>query len=362
MTLDRGATIGIVGGGQLAKMLSVAAQQLGFRIRMLAPPDSDAVGFGVAHEVVEAPYDDRQAFGVFARGCDVITYEFENIPFTVFDGVEVPVRPAPLALRASQDRLVEKAFLQACALRVARYAPVRCVETLDAAREHIPVGRLKTRRLGYDGRGQVVVDRDTSSKAAMEALGGAPAILEECVEFYAETSAVIARGVRGEIAAYDCPRNRHRDGILRSTNFPSPLSHDVQDMAQYSAESVARALGYVGVLAVEFFVLPDQSKLLVANEIAPRVHNTGHWTLDGAATSQFENHIRAIAGWPLGPSERTANVEMVNILGDELSGFRTLLANPVARPYIYGKTSARPGRKMGHVNYVVGSVDKSRFT
>jgi len=362
LILERGATIGIAGGGQLGKMLAVAAQQLGFRVHVFAPPDGDIVAAGVAHHVVSAPYGDGAAFAAFANACDVVTYEFENVPFNVFDGIQVPVRPSPLALRVSQDRAVEKAFMRACGLNVARFEPVASAEELRVARTRIPFGRLKSRRMGYDGRGQCAVHPDISDDDAFCAIGRVPAILEEQVELYAETSTVLARSVKGATVAYDSPRNHHADdGILRSTTFPSPLPTELKELASAWTESLAKALDYVGVMALELFAVPDQARLLVANEMAPRVHNTGHWSLDGAMTSQFENHIRAIAGWALGCTTRTANIEMVNLLGDDVSRLNEFLANRVARPYIYGKAVTRPGRKMGHVNFVVGSVDNPRL-
>jgi len=357
MSLPPGAAIGIIGGGQLGRMLALAALQLGFRVHVLAPPEADNVAFAAAHVAVAAPYEDGAAMRAFASAVDVVTYEFENVPVSALDPVTVPVRPGRMALAASQDRAAEKAFLAACGLPVARNVAVSGPEDLDRVRAAIPHGILKTRRFGYDGKGQTRIGPGTSSAAAFAEIGEAPAILEETVDFVAETSVVLVRSGCGEVAAYPSATNTHEDGILRRTAFPAPLAPESEQTARDLAARVAEALDYVGVLAVEFFVTDDPRRPLIANEMAPRVHNTGHWTQDGAVTCQFENHIRAIAGWPLGAADRTADVTMVNLLGEEAGTLPEHLHNRAARAHLYGKTAARPGRKMGHINFLARTVD-----
>ncbi|MEM9223888.1 MAG: 5-(carboxyamino)imidazole ribonucleotide synthase [Pseudomonadota bacterium] len=357
MSLAPGSAVGIIGGGQLGRMLAMAALRLGLRVHVYAPPEADNVAFAAAHHAVEGAYDDRLALKRFAAGVDVLTYEFENVPPTVFDGIATPVRPSPLALATAQDRLPEKAFLAACGLATARYAAIHSVDELDRVREAIPKGFLKTRRLGYDGKGQVRVDGAMASRDALDTIGNAPAIFEEAIPFTDETSVVLVRTEAGDLASYAPSRNEHEGGILRRTSFPGPLNPEFEAVARRWTANVAEALSYVGVLAVEYFVTEDPERPLIANEMAPRVHNTGHWTMDGALTSQFENHIRAICGWPLGSTSRTAEVTMVNLLGEEASDVAGHLHNRLARAHIYGKRTARPGRKMGHVNFLTRTVD-----
>ena len=352
MRLPVGATIGIIGGGQLGRMLSLAAMDLGFRVHVYAPPEADNVAFAVAHETVAAPYEDGAAMAAFAAAVDVVTYEFENVPVAALADVMAPIHPDPKALSAAQDRLVEKAFLASCGLPVAPHEAVDSAADLDRVRETIPNGILKARRLGYDGKGQARVAPGVSSADAFAAIGAVPAILEALVPFRAETSVILARGHDGASLAYDTTANVHEDGILRRTSFPGPLAGELEARAQAMTAAVAAALGYVGVLGVEFFVTDDPASPLIANEMAPRVHNTGHWTMDGAATSQFQNHIRAIAGWPLGPTTRIADVTMLNLLGDEVAETAARLESPGARAHIYGKSAAKLGRKMGHINFV----------
>lgn len=355
--LATGATIGIVGGGQLGRMLGLAALDLGFRVHVFAPPEADNVAFAIAHDTVEAPYEDAAAMARFAAGVDVLTYEFENVPVAALAGVETPIRPTRAALDKAQDRLTEKAFLAECGLPVGRHIAVDTLADLEAARAEIPDAILKARRLGYDGKGQTRVAPGIESGKAWSAIGGAPAILEARIDFSAETSVILVRGMDGTSLAYPMTENIHEAGILRRTRFPAPVSAEVAATAGRHVANVAGALDYVGVLAVEFFVTREAERPLVANEMAPRVHNTGHWTMDGAATSQFENHVRAIAGWPLGPVGRTADVTMENILGEDVESLAATLHNPAARPHVYGKRQARPGRKMAHVNFVADAVD-----
>ncbi|GAB5378460.1 MAG: 5-(carboxyamino)imidazole ribonucleotide synthase [Acuticoccus sp.] len=355
--LPIGATIGIIGGGQLGRMLSLAALDLGFRVHVFAPPEADNVAFATAHHTVAARYDDGGAMAAFAAGVDVLTYEFENVPVAALDGVATPIHPNPQALLKAQDRLTEKAFLAECGLTVGAHRPVGSVAELDVARGEIPDGFLKARRLGYDGKGQARITPDVDSEVAFAAIGSVPAILEARIPFVAETSLIMARSTRGDTRAYEMADNRHEEGILRRTAFPGPLGAAAMAQAAASVARICEALSYVGVIGVEFFATGDRAAPLVVNEMAPRVHNTGHWTMDGALTSQFHNHIRAIAGWPLGPVTRTADVTMDNLLGDEVFAVVGHLDDPAARPHIYGKRESRAGRKMGHINFVGNPVD-----
>ncbi|MEM0906279.1 MAG: 5-(carboxyamino)imidazole ribonucleotide synthase [Pseudomonadota bacterium] len=357
MMLSQGATIGIIGGGQLGRMLASAALELGFRVHVYAPPDADNVAFAAAHKGVVAAYDDHAAMLAFAQDVDVITYEFENVPVAALEGSQTPVWPPVGALSAAQDRLVEKAFLETCGFKVATHLPVNSAAELDEARKTIPNGFLKARRFGYDGKGQARIAPGVASDAAMAAISGVPAILEAAVNFRAETSIVLVRGEDGSTRSYTPTTNLHDGGILRRTHFETPLPPQVVDEAARLTAVAAEALGYVGVITVEFFVTDDADAPLIANEFAPRVHNTGHWTMDGALTSQFENHIRAVAGWPLGAVDRIADVTMVNLLGDDIDALSEHIKNPAARVHIYNKRAASPGRKMGHVNLLKRTVD-----
>jgi 5-(carboxyamino)imidazole ribonucleotide synthase len=351
-----GDTLGILGGGQLGRMLALAAARLGLRVHVYAPePDSPAFEVAARHTV--AAYDDAAALARFAADVAVVTFEFENIPVAPLRALPV-VRPAPDALAVAQDRLHEKAFFAASGLLVAPHARVDDVAELRAALATLGAPAiLKTRRFGYDGKGQVRITADDDPAAAIAAIGGAPAILEAVVPFAAETSTVLARGLDGRTVAWDAPANRNEGGILRRSTLPGPLPPPLAAEAERMTAAVAERLDYVGVLAIEWFV--TESGDLVANEMAPRVHNTGHWTEDGAVTSQFENHVRAVAGWPLGTPRRIVDIEMVNLIGDDADGWRRHLDNPAARLHLYGKREARPGRKMGHVNIVGYPVDRS---
>ncbi|WP_420394674.1 5-(carboxyamino)imidazole ribonucleotide synthase [Acuticoccus sp.] len=360
--LAPGDAVGILGAGQLGRMLALAAARLGFATHVFSP-DEAAPAAEVASRATVAAYDDADALAAFAASVAVMTYEFENVPVTAVRPLGDLVRPGPRALEVAQDRLVEKAFLAACGLAVAPHAPVDDLAGLGAAHATLgPHTILKTRRLGYDGKGQVRVGPHADLAAAFAAIGNVPAILEAAVPFVAETSTVLARGADGSIAAYAHPRNVHEGGILRRSTVPGPLEATAEDGAVRLATAVAERLGYVGVLAIEWFLAEDGA--LIANEMAPRVHNTGHWTEAAALTSQFENHVRAIAGWPLGSTRRTGDATMMNLIGDEVRDWRRHLAVPEARLHLYGKREAREGRKMGHVTVVGqtiagGSVDSS---
>lgn len=349
--LQTGAVIGILGGGQLGRMLAVAASRLGLRCHIFEPGDAPAGD--VAWRVTQAGYDDPAALTAFAHSVDVVTYEFENIPTAALDLIEAvrPIRPGREALRISQDRLTEKTFLTGLGLTC---APFRAVDTLDDLQAALAAlgcpAILKTRTLGYDGKGQVRITDPAEADAAFAAMAGAPAILEGFVAFDREVSVIAARGLDGRVAAYDPGENVHQDGILRTTTVPATLTARLRQDAVLLAGRVLTALDYVGVMGVELFVTPQG---LLVNEIAPRVHNSGHWTQAGCTVDQFEQHIRAVAGWPLGDGTRYADVVMENLIGDDVARVPQIAAEPQASLHLYGKATARPGRKMGHVNRVI---------
>ncbi|MFC3569550.1 5-(carboxyamino)imidazole ribonucleotide synthase [Paracoccus sp. TOH] len=341
--LAPGSVIGILGGGQLGRMLSVAASRLGYRCHVYEPGAAPAGD--VAHRLTTAPYEDQAALRAFAESVDVITYEFENVPTAALDLLESlrPIRPNRRALAVSQDRLSEKDFLAGIGLCTAPYRNVETESDLPEALAALGVPAiLKTRRLGYDGKGQIRL-----SDAGQRDWTGAPSVLEGFVEFSAEISVIVARGADGQVAAYDPGLNLHREGILRTTTVPCGLPAGLLTDAVLIAARIVNALDYVGVMGVELFVTADG---LVVNEIAPRVHNSGHWTQAGCAVDQFEQHIRAVAGLPLGDGQRYADVEMENLIGDDMLRLPELLTQPRCQVHLYGKGDARPGRKMGHVN------------
>ena len=350
-SLAPGATIGILGGGQLGRMLSVAAARLGFKT-CIFEPGSDCPASHVANYHLKAAYDDEDALHAFAASVDVITFEFENIPAAALDllGRRAPVRPGRRALKASQDRLVEKAFLSDLGLATAPFAAVDDPEDMAEALAEIGTpGLLKTRRFGYDGKGQARVDTPDAAEAALAEMAGAPAIYEGVVDFSHEVSVIAARGLSGEVACYDPGENVHANGILRSTTVPARLTAAQRTDAALLAGRILNALDYVGVMGVELFVTGDT---LVVNEIAPRVHNSGHWTQAGCAIDQFEQHVRAVAGWPLGDGARHSDVVMENLIGDDMDRLPEILRDLRAGLHLYGKAEVRPGRKMGHVNRV----------
>ncbi len=352
--LTPGATIGILGGGQLGRMLSVAASRLGFACHIFEPgPNPPAAQ--VAARLTTAAYDDTAALAEFARSVDVITYEFENIPAAALDALEAlaPVRPNRRALAVSQDRLDEKTFLRGLGLTTAPFAAIDSLADLHETLQTIaPPAILKTRRLGYDGKGQARINDADDAAAALAAMNGAPAILEGFVDFEREISVIGARSADGRIACYDPGENTHRDGILHQTTVPARISRAQATDAVLIAARVLNALEYVGVLGVELFVTPAG---LVVNEIAPRVHNSGHWTQNGCLIDQFEQHIRAVAGWPLGDATRHADIEMTNLIGDDVARALDLARDPAAALHLYGKSQTRPGRKMGHVNRLISA-------
>ncbi len=349
--LQPGATIGILGGGQLGRMLSVAASRLGLRCHIYDPATQPPAG-DVAAQVHQGAWDDHAALDAFARGVDVITYEFENIPATTLDLLETlrPVRPGRRALEVSQDRLSEKRFLEGLGLKVAPFRDIPDLATLEGAVAELGLPAiLKTRRLGYDGKGQARIDTPAGLDAAFAEMAGQEAILEGFVTFEREISVIVARGLDGAVVAYDPGENRHEGGILRHTSVPARLSGMGVADAVLAAGRIVTALDYVGVMGVEFFVTRAG---LVVNEFAPRVHNSGHWTQAGCAVDQFEQHIRAVAGWPLGDGRRFADVEMENLIGADMARLPDLLRESGAMVHLYGKGAVRAGRKMGHVNRV----------
>lgn len=354
--LPPGAVIGILGGGQLGRMLAMAAARLGLRARVL-DPGADPPAAQVAPHV-RARFDDEPALRAFAAGVDAITYEFENIPLpalALLEGLR-PLRPSSRSLETSRDRFEEKRFLEALGLAVAPFAPVDGLPDLTMALARLGAPAiLKTRRLGYDGKGQTRLASPDDVPAAWAALGGAASILEAVVPFTREVSVIAARGPGGEVAAYDPGENLHEGGILRRTRVPARLSPGLRSDAVLIAARILSALDHVGVLGVELFVVPGdgQSEVLVVNEIAPRVHNSGHWTQAGCAVDQFEQHVRAVAGWPLGDGARHADVEMINLIGDPGPELERHLRAPLTSVHLYGKAEARPGRKMGHVNRIL---------
>ena len=351
--LQTGATIGILGGGQLGRMLSVAASRLGFKTHIFEP-GANPPAADVAHAVTTAPYEDEAALRAFAQAVDVITYEFENIPTAALDLLETlrPIRPGREALRISQDRLTEKAFLQNLGLKVAPFADIPDAAALKDAMETIGAPSiLKTRRFGYDGKGQARIMDVADADKAFADMAGAPAILEGFVDFSHEVSVIAARSPDGDVACFDPGENVHRNGILHTTTIPAKLSAAQRTDAILMAANILNRLNYVGVLGVELFVT---SAGLIVNEIAPRVHNSGHWTQNGCAVDQFEQHIRAVVGWPLGDGKRHSDVVMENLIGDDMDRVDALAREPNTALHLYGKAEVKAGRKMGHVNRVVG--------
>ena len=347
-----GATIGILGGGQLGRMLSVAASRLGFKTHIYEPGANPPAG-QVAHAVTTAPYEDEAALRAFAASVDVITYEFENIPTSALDILEAirPIRPGRNALAVSQDRLSEKSFLRDLGLMTAPFADVASEADLTAALETIGAPAiLKTRRFGYDGKGQARIMAPTDAASAYADMAGAPSILEGFVNFSHEVSVIGARALNGSVACFDPGENVHLNGILHTTTVPARLSPSQRSDAVLIAAKILNALDYVGVMGVELFVTADG---LVVNEIAPRVHNSGHWTQNGCVIDQFEQHIRAVAGWPLGDGSRHSNVVMENLIGEDVARIPQI-AETCTAIHLYGKAEAKPGRKMGHINRIVG--------
>ena len=348
--LAPGGRIGVLGGGQLGRMLALAAARLGYRVHVYAPDAEDGPAGLVAAARTAADYGDRRALAAFAQSVDVVTFEFENLPVEALEALAAlrPVRPSPSALAVTQDRLLEKRFLREAGIAVPAFVQVDGPADFVGAAETTGLPAvLKTRRFGYDGKGQARVMAASELPAAWRAIGEAPAILEAFVPFEREISVVAARGQDGGFACYPPAENRHENHVLRTSVAPASLPPEVAEEAGAIARRLLERLDYVGVLGVEMFL--EKGGRLSVNELAPRVHNSGHWTLDGAVTSQFEQHVRAVCGLPLGAPDALARAEMTNLLGDEVEGWRAILAEPGARLHLYGKAEARPGRKMGHV-------------
>ncbi|TPG51543.1 5-(carboxyamino)imidazole ribonucleotide synthase [Roseomonas nepalensis] len=347
--LPPGATIGILGGGQLGRMTALAAARLGYRAHVFSPTSGEP-GTLVAAASTIAPYEDRAALDRFAEAVDVVTFEFENVPAATLDHLAArrPCRPGIRALSTCQDRLVEKAFLERAGVPVAPWAAIHASADLPAALAKVGLPAvLKTTRLGYDGRGQAIVRTAEEAEAALARLSPHPLIAEAFVPFAAEISAIAARGADGATATYDAVENRHAHHILDLSFAPARLPPAAAEAARRHAAAVATALDLVGVLAVEFFLLPDGG--LLGNEIAPRPHNSGHWTIDACQASQFDQHARAVAGLPLAPTERHADAVMRNLVGPEgMARWPALAGEPGVALHLYGKAEARNGRKMGH--------------
>lgn len=353
--LPPNSCIGILGGGQLGRMLAIAAARLGFRVAVYSDAD-DSPAFHVADVRVPGAYDDLAALDAFAANVAVLTYEFENVPVAAAEHLadRLPVRPGANVLAVAQDRLVEKSTMRDLGIGTADFAAVTTFDDLTDALERIGAPAiLKTRRLGYDGKGQAPIHDKAEAKAAFESLGGVSLILEKRVPFAAELSVIVVRGRDGQTRCYDCPRNEHSGGILRRSTVPGGFSADVIAEAHKIGRQVIEALDYIGVLAVELFHVPDEGPAaLLVNEIAPRVHNSGHWTMDACICDQFENHIRAIAGWPIGSTDRHSNAVMENLIGADVHAWPALATEAGVSVHLYGKSEARAGRKMGHINRV----------
>ena len=355
--IPSGATLGLLGGGQLGRMFVLAARSMGYRVTVL-DPDANSPAAQVADCHLEANYDDERALDQLARECAAVTTEFENVPAASLEflAARVPVRPGANAVAIAQDRALEKRFLRDNGLATARFAIVGGAEAIASAVSEVGApALLKTTRLGYDGKGQARVDDLDAAQKAFVELGSVPCVLEERVALEREISVVLARGADGEVRCYPVTENRHRDGILDVSLAPARVAEDLAMSAIAIATTIAAKLDYCGVLAVEFFICTD-GRLLV-NEFAPRPHNSGHWTLDAAATSQFEQQVRALCGRPLGDSRTHAAAAMVNLLGDIWDGAHSpawegVQRRPGARLHLYGKREARPGRKMGHVTCI----------
>jgi 5-(carboxyamino)imidazole ribonucleotide synthase len=345
--LPPGGVIGILGGGQLGRMLSLSAARLGLKTHIYCD-EADSPAFEVASAFTCAPYEDQTALARFADACDAVTYEFENVPAetAAFVAARCALRPNEKALALTQDRLVEKDFVSSLRLLT---PPYKAISSREDALSVKGKAVIKTRRFGYDGKGQAMIDGGEEAAAAFERLGSVPCIAEGFVDFAYEASVIAARGVNGDFAAYDPPHNVHKNHILSTSTVPSPLSANAVEDAVRIARSIAEGLDYIGVFAVELFVTRDGA--LIVNEIAPRVHNSGHWTMDACLVSQFEQHIRAVAGWPLGNPARHSDAMMLNLIGEDAADWQGLAQNGGAL-HLYGKREIRVGRKMGHVNFL----------
>ena len=351
LTLPPGSTIGVLGGGQLGRMLAVAASRLGLKTHIYSDAPN-APAFDVAAQSAIGSYDDQTSLAGFAANVDVITCEFENVPATALEvaGRATPVFPSAKSFAVAQDRLAEKDFVNALGIAVAPYAAVASLDELRAglARVKTPA-LLKTRRFGYDGKGQVLIHTEAEAESAWETIGRVPSVLEGVVRFEREVSVIAVRGHDGTVQFYDVVENVHQGGILATSRVPARISESIVFEARNIAGKIAEALGHVGVICVEMFEREGETPHLIVNEFAPRVHNSGHWTIDACLISQFENHVRAICGWPLGDVARHSDAVMTNLIGADVDDWPTLAAEPGMAVHLYGKAEARPGRKMGHV-------------
>lgn len=349
--LPPGSIIGILGGGQLGRMLSMAAARLGLKTHIYSD-EKAAPAFDVAAQRTVGGYSDRAALTRFAVSCAVVTCEFENVPAEALEATarEAQVYPSAKSFAVAQDRLVEKDFLTGLGIAVAPYARVDNAEGLRAALSRVKVpALLKTRRFGYDGKGQILIRGADEISGNLEAIGQMPALVEGIVRFEREVSVIVVRGRDGAMQFYDPVENVHREGVLAISRAPARISQRLAVEARTIAGKIAKALSHVGVLCVEMFERGDERPELVVNEFAPRVHNSGHWTLDACLVSQFENHVRAICGWPLGETARHSDAVMTNLIGPDVEKWREFAAETGTSVHLYGKTEARPGRKMGHV-------------
>ena len=359
-----GATLGLLGGGQLGRMFTAVARTRGYEVLVLDPvPASPAAQFASEH--LCASYDDEAAIEQLGRRCAAVTIEFENVPAGALErlAAHCEVRPGAAAVAVCQARIEEKGFLQSSGFATARHAPVRTADDLDRALDHVGTPALmKISRLGYDGKGQAPVNDRAGAAAAFAALGGGPCIIEQRIDLATEVSVVLARGADGAVVPFPVGENTHRNGILDTTVVPAQVPAALAEQATRMACDIAAALDYVGVLAVEFFV--DRDGRLLVNELAPRPHNSGHYTLDACLVSQFEQQLRALCGLPLGEPELVRSAVMVNILGDLWQGgepsWEAVLAEPGARLHLYGKRDPRPGRKMGHYTCLADSAGQAR--
>ena len=355
--LPPGSTIGILGGGQLGRFLAMAASKLGLKTAIYAP-EEDSPAFQVASQRWQSSFGNSNALAQFAKACDVITFEFENVPATALEiaAHHTSVRPTVRAAEIAQDRMSEKRFLSGIGLPTAAYSPLEGEDDIPAAASLLAqagTGILKIAREGYDGKGQARVSSEAELRSAFLRFA-APCVLEALVRFSMEISVIAVRSAGGDVLFYNCPENTHAGGILRKSAVPASCPEDQQSVAQAITARIAAELDYCGVMGVEFFVMPqDSAQPLLVNEIAPRVHNSGHWTMEACAISQFENHIRAIAGWPLGSVARHSDAIMTNLIGEEALDWRSILEkDPGASLYLYGKSAIREGRKLGHVTQI----------
>lgn len=353
--LAPGDTIGILGGGQLGRMLAQSAASLGLKAHIFCP-DPASPAFDVSATYTVAPYEDADALDLFASSVAAVTYEFENVPGATAAHLDarVPVRPGVRALEVAQDRLSEKRFLSDAGVAIADFADIQSQADLDTALARFDgEGVLKTRRFGYDGKGQKMIRSTADAHGAFNALGAVPMVLEQLIGFDCEVSVIVARDVDGHTASYDIARNHHENHILKTSTVPAGVNETTTSAARAMAEKIVTGLDYVGVMGVEMFLVRDDAgERLLVNEIAPRVHNSGHWTQDACLCSQFDQHIRAVAGWPLGSADRHSDAVMENLIGFDVDIWQDVLKEPAARLHLYGKAETREGRKMGHVNRI----------